>query len=606
MEQELQKLLQKIISELYNVHLEEIQLDTPPKKELWDYAFGCFPLAKELKKWPQVIAEELKLALLENQKNTVAQQGQILVSDASIAWPYLNITLNHSKLWVLHLLHRYNKTKIQDNQKDKTVIIDYIWANVWKPLHIGHVCTPSQWEAMVNAYKEAGFTVISDSHIWDWGIIFGKLILAYKKWGEKEKLSWDAVEYLLELYVKITNESAVDDSIEEQTREEFKKLSEWNPESVALWKLFTSESIDAMNKVLARLHVKPDFNIGESFYEWIGLPKIENYPDLSENMHEVVNELIALGIATKNEDNSVGVEFSEASGIPSCILQKRNGTHGYLASDLACIKYRMKNWSPESIIYFVDVRQKLHLEQVFYISKKAWWTKRNWAAETELFHAYNGFISGKDWAFSTRKGNIIRLSEVLDQAEQRARKLILEKRDDLQEGDEKLKSLGRIIWIWAIKYGYLKKKRTTDVIFDWDEFMSFEGNSGPYIQYAYVRATKILSKAVWDYSKINYDDMSEYSKKKSLKISRQLIYKLWKFYSSDGVLQECLEKESPHIIAQYTYELTKDFSDFYSNVSVLDELDLNMKNVHLTIVKEYSLMIEKCFNILGIELPDEM
>lgn len=457
---------------------------------------------------------------------------------------------------------------------------------------------------MIEAYKYAWYNVISDSHIWDWGIIFWKLICAYKKYGDQEELEKNAVQHLLDLYVRITKDAEKDQTIEESFRQEFKLLSQWNWNSVEYWKMFTSKSITAMNQVLARLHVKPDYNIWESFYEWIWLPKIENYPDLQNNMHDIVTELIKLWVATKNEDNSVWVEFSEESGLPSCILQKRNGTHWYLASDLASIKYRMKNWEPEMIVYYVDVRQKLHFKQVFEIAKNAWWLKRNNKDDTSLFHAYNWFISGKDGAFSTRKWNIIKLWKVLDEAEERAKKLILEKRSDLKKWDNQLQKLARIIWIWAIKYGYLKKKRTTDVIFDWNEFMSFEWNSWPYIQYAYVRASKLLEdNHIWE---IDFNDTSSYNNVQALEKFEKLILKVIDFKEDWAILDQSIKQHMPHIIAQYSYELTKDFNDFYDKVRINSETDKNMKNALLYWVKAYSHNIEICFSILWIELPDEM
>jgi arginyl-tRNA synthetase len=196
---------------------------------------------------------------------------------------------------------------------------------------------------------------------------------------------------------------------------------------------------------------------------------MEDYPDLSSSMKDVVTELIAKNIATKNEDGSVGVVFPDEMNIPSCILQKRDGTHGYLASDLASVKYRMDNWNPKKILYFVDVRQQLHLKQAFVISKMAGWIN---ASTTEITHAHNGFISLKDGAMSTRKGKIIKLEKLLDEAEKKAAEIIQAKRDDIS-GDA-LESLSRIIGVGAIKYGYLKKSRTSDSIFDWDEYMSFE------------------------------------------------------------------------------------------------------------------------------------
>jgi arginyl-tRNA synthetase len=368
--------------------------------------------------------------------------------------------------------------------------------------------------------------------------------------------------------------------------------------------MFTSKSIDAMNQVLARLHVKPDFNIWESFYEGIWLPKIEDYPDLITNMHEIVQELIEVWVATKNDDNSVWVDFPEESWLPSCILQKRDGTHGYLASDLASIKYRMQNWSPDHIVYYVDVRQKLHFEQAFNIASRAWWLTRKWNSDTSLFHAYNWFISWKDGAFSTRKWNIIKLWEVLDQAEHRAEKLILEKRSDLEAGDSKLEELSRIIGIWAIKYGYLKKKRTTDVVFDWDEFMTFEWNSGPYIQYAYVRASKILNDN--EDFEVDFDDGQDYKNDLALEKLEKLIKKIMKFDEKNWCLEESISNATPHIIAQYCYELTRDFNDFYDKVHISSEDDTNMKSAFLYATKAYAQNIEICFEILWIELPNEM
>ncbi len=601
MEKLVQDILKQCIYDLYETELDTLDLSIPPKKKLWDFAFACFPLAKIAKKSPQDIADEIQAY--------VEKKDFPAIKKLDKAWPYLNIFIKRTKQETLKYIQELQaaKTKQQESFAQEnnwnTIIVDYIWANVWKPLHIGHMCTPCQWQSIINSYKASAYNVISDSHIWDWGIIFWKLIVAYKKYWDETQLNENAVEHLLELYVKITADTESDESLWDDFREAFKKLSEWDSESVQYWKMFTSRSIEAMNIQLARLHVQPDYNIWESFYEGIWLPKIEDYPDLQDNMHEIVEELVDLWIATKNADNSVWVNFPEDTAIPSCILQKQNGTHGYLASDLACIKYRMQNWAPEKIVYSVDVRQKLHFEQAFYISKAAGWLKRPWKSETILFHAYNWFISGKEWAFSTRKGNIIPLHEVLDEAEIRAKKLILEKRQDFSE--DELNTLSKIIWIWAIKYGYLKKKRTTDVVFDWEEFMTFEWNSGPYIQYAYVRASKILVDHSIS-SDIDFSDSSQYTNATNLEKAEQLTKKLQSYYHKEWALQESLEKNMPHLIAQYSYEITKSFNDFYDKVRITSETDENMKNAFISIVWEYKIVIEQCFSILWIELPTEM
>ncbi len=583
MEEKLISLLKDTIKSLYNLDIQNIKLETPPKKELWDFAFWAFLLARDLKKNPNLIAIEISEKI--NQNN--------LIDKASVDWPYLNIFLNKSSFNDL-FINIYSSEffdNISKTWKDKTIFIDYIWANVWKPLHIWHMCTPNQWQAMINAYKKLGYNVVSDSHIWDWWIIFGKLILAYKTWWDEQKLKENAVDYLLELYVKVTSETEKNpEELEQKIRNEFKLLSSWDSDSVELWKKFTSYSIDSMNEQLARLNIKPDYNIWESFYEWLNLPKLENYPDLKDDMHSIVNELIEKNIATKNEDNSVWVDFWEDSKIPSCMLQKRDWTHWYLASDLSAVKYRMQNWNPEKIVYFVDSRQQMHLKQVFEISKKAWWTNN-----TELFHASNWFISLKDWAMSTRSGRIIKLDTLLDESENRAKKIILEKRDDIVW--EELEELSKIIWIWAIKYWYLKKSRESDVIFDWDEFMTFEGNSWPYIQYAYVRSIRILENFWKDLSNINNKIIFENDEETDL-IKNLYIY--------ENILLEATKTNHPHLLCKYSYDITKSFNSFYNNIHILNEEDFDKKISRLKLVELFWIILKDTFSILWIDMPNKM
>ena len=590
--QKLQDILKNTIKTTYDINLDEINLETPPKKELWDFAFGCFVLSKELHKNPAIIALELKDILLSP---NFLKSG---LKDISTAGPYLNIKLDYSFYADIFKDYTLENQNIWQNQN---IVIDYIWANVWKPLHIGHMCTPNIWQVIINLYKKLWYNVISDSHIGDWGIIFWKLILAYKKWWDEEKLFENAVEYLLELYIKITSESEKDNSLEEQFRQEFKKLSSWNKESVEFWAKFTSESIKAVNISLSRMWIKPDFDIWESFYEGIWLPKLQNYPDLKYSMKDIVKELVEKWIATKNEDGSIWVIFPDEK-IPSCMLQKRDGTHGYLASDLAAIKYRIDNWNPKKILYFVDVRQKLHLTQAFEIAKLAWWINivksEDDNNKCDLIHAYNWFISLKTGAMSSRKWNIIKLDKLLDESNSRAKKIILEKRNDISW--EELEELAEIIWIWAIKYWYLSKSRTSDVVFDWDDAMTFEWNSWPYLQYAYVRALRIIEK-----SEFSEDDIDNFL----------INSKFWSSFEVDlfneivnynDILLEVSENLLPHQLCAYLYSLTKSFSSFYNNVQILWEKDEEYKKFKLKLVLEFVKIVRDIFEILAIKLPTKM
>lgn len=573
------KILIQTIKELYAIDLNEIKLENPPKKELGDFCFGPFMLAKTTGKNPTIISNELKNSL-ENNTHFL---------ELTIAGPYLNFKLSY-EFYTQLFLHEIQT--IPQIGNGKTVVVDYIWANVWKPLHIGHMCTPNQGQVTCNLFRLLGYKVIWDSHLWDWGIIFWKLILAYKMWWDETKLRQNAVNHLFELYVKITAESEKDETLEEKTRAEFKALSQGNPESVNYWKEFTAYSISAMQVQLNRLNVKPDFDIWESFYEGI-LPKIWNQPDLKHKMSEVVKELIEKKIATQNEDGSVWVVFDEKIKIPSVMLAKRDGTHGYFASDLAAIKYRVENWHPERIIYHIDSRQDLHFKQAFEIASNASWIEKN-----KLFFAWNGFIALKTWAMSTRKGNIIKLDSLLDEAVDRAKKILLEKNPDVSEKD--LAEISEIIWVWAIKYWYLSKWRTTDMIFDWDEFMTFEGNSFPYVAYSYVRALRVLEKSWISLETITTSKISE-------KFSHPEQVSLYKEISA---LNETLiwvsENITHHNLVMYGYNLAKNFSAFYNSVSILNEENIEKKMLNLKLIHSYLETQKIVFAVLAITLPTKM
>lgn len=606
-----QKLLD-IVFNKYWIKLENISswLSYPPNKELWDFAFSVFGISKEIKWNPIQIAQELS-SIIDNDKN-------MFVSASNSGW-YINFFLN-DKIFLEELSNIDLKER---NSNNKTIVVDYIGANVGKPLHIWHLCTPSLGQSIINIYKHLGYNVISDSHFWDWGGIFGKLIYAWKyesefydwwldwkdcnnlliqenkqtiqenKLFKKCMLNKYWVEYLLKLYQSSFNFTADEEhkEIEKDSMNEFKKLSEWDKENVELWKKFTSISIEEVSKQLEEeLWVKPQYNIWESFYEWLNLPRPnnENYPELQYNMKDIVKILLDKKIASQNEDWSVWVVFPEESKIPSCVLQKKDWTGLYLTSDLAAIKYRLDNWKPSKIIYFVDVRQQLHLKQAFYIAKNTWKEAEN----IELFHAFNGFIKLKEWAMSTRKWTVIFLKDLIEEWYTKTKEILISKWRELSQ--ENIKA----ITIAAIKYSYLSQDREKDVVFDWDKALNFEWNSGPYIQYAYVRASKIIN---------NYKLLITNLKEKNIELSifdKTIIKKLLEF---ECKIEETAKKYKPSILAQYCYELAQEFNSFYVNSGkILEEKDEKIKNLKLFLVQITAEILKKWFSILAIDMPNEM
>jgi len=389
--------------------------------------------------------------------------------------------------------------------------------------------------------------------------------------------------------VQATSEAEKTPELENEFRSSFAKLASGEKEYMDIWAKFTKKSIAAMQIQLDRLQVKPTYDIGESFYEGIGLPKMGEYPDLKHTMKDIVQELIAKNIATQNEDGSVGVVFDETLKIPSCILAKRDGTHGYLASDLAAIKYRSENWSPERIIYHVDVRQDLHFRQAFEIASHA-----SWIAKDKLFFAANGFISLKSGAISTRTGNIIKLEDLLGEATERAGKILQEKNPDISP--QELKELSEIIGIGAIKFGYLSKSRQSDMVFDWDEFMTFEGKSFPYVAYNYVRARRILENA--QYSPKN-DVTAHFSTPSEMTLYRDIC-------QFPDVCVHAFQQVAYHGLVEYSYTLAKSFSAFYTSNNILATEDTAKKSFLLHLAHQYTQVQKELFEILGISLPEKM
>lgn len=637
--QNITSLIAWAIHTLYGVEFVPT-LSVAPKPELGEYCTNVFPLAKSVGKAPNIISEEVASEL--------AKHTDIFVS-TSATGGYVNFFLTDT-VW-LELFSSLDQPTNQPTDQS-TIVIDYIGANAGKPLHIGHICTPSIGQTICNLYRHLGHHVISDSHFGDWGGIFGKLIYAWKHeevenifiqleniitstreiwlreiWKNKDRFErlnllveefW--VDFILALYqsfhylmwLKSENEQNLQ---EQAAREEFKKLSEWDTANVELWKRFTSISITETEKKLDLLNVHTTYNIGESFYEWLGLPRPngEDYPLLNgENgdkkctMKDIVAELIEKWVATQNEDGSVGVVFPEEMKMPSCILQKKDGTGLYLTSDLAAIRYRLTNgWNPSKIIYSVDVRQQLHLKQVFTIAQMAW---PELTKDVEFFHAFNGFIKLKEGAMSTRHGTVIFLQALIDEGNERTTAILEEK---WRTGENALKQEDiQAITVGAIKYSYLAQDREKDVTFDWDKALSFEGNSGPYIQYAYVRAKKISTspqpspkwegvsgttsplwrRGDWEVRYSTYD--------------KSLIQVLARM---DEVIRETADKYKPHILALYSYDVAVTFNSFYVHTpKILEETDEHLKRFRLELVEKTTETLKLGFSLLGIEMPSEM
>ena len=578
--QNIQTLISTTIKSLYGVDFTP-DVSPAPKPELGEYCVNIFPIVKSVGKAPNIISQEVADALGKNTETFVSTNA---------TGGYVNFSLTNS-VW-LNMFEDIRK--IQPHAKNgKKAVMEIFSLNVGKPLHIGHLCPTSTGQAIVNVHRYLGWDVIVDNHMWDWWSLFGKLIVGYEKYGNAVKLEQDGVEHLMELYVKITADIEKDPQVDQECKNAFVKLSKWDKELMELWGNFTKTSLKKANQVIEKLHIHNDVAIGEAFYEWLPLPKIGDYPELRYNMDAIVLELIEKKIATKNEDGSVWIIFTEETKLPSTILEKRDGTHGYLASDLACVKYRVTNgWNPNKISIWTDIRQALHFKQVFTTARMAWWV----SDDIELVHVGNGFISLPDGAMSSRKWNIIRLDDLIKEGFSRTKSILTEKGRTLWDADIQEITVG------AIKYSYLMQDRERNVVFDWDKALSFEWNSGPYIQYAYVRAKKIVES--WN---INRESKIDFPTTYDLPLTnydKSLIQTLARMCDA---IDNTAKTYKPHHLALYCYDLAVSFNSFYVHTpKILEETEQDLKDFRLALVHTVATQLELWFDLLGIKMPSEM
>ena len=575
----MQKLIQSLLSSL-SVDVSLIAGGRPPKKEHGDIMLNVFALAKSQGIPPNICAENIANSL----------SGHSYIASLSTIGGYVNVILSTDG--IVALTEESLVLTPQNLLSGTHTIIDYIGVNVWKPAHIGHLCTPALGQSMIEMTRFLGGRVTSDSHIGDWGGIFGKLIVAFEKYGNREELEKSPIDHLFHLYVKITADVEANPEVDQECRDAFVELSKGNPYHVELWREFTNYTNTEVDRMMNIIGVKCDYHIGESFYQWITEinKELKNIPLLTHTMKMIVDELVEKEIATRNEDGSVAVIFDESLKLPSTVIQKKDGAMLYITSDIACVKYRLTNgWKPTTIGYFADMRQSLHFRQVFTITHLAWPELLEWV---DFFHAGNGAIRLKDGAMSTRKGNIIRLETLIDDAFDRVASVLKEKHRILSDEDLHAIAVG------AVKYAYLSQDREKDVVFDTDKATALEWNSGPYIQYASVRAQEILRQAgdvSFDYS-LSSEMVSSYDRELLLILSESL-----------KTIIDAHSRVKPHMIALQAYAIASMFNAFYSHSGkITTEEDLNLKAWRLSLVRASYEHLRTLFALMAIPLPQHM
>ena len=565
---DLKEIIANEIQKVTNVETIYDYIEVPANKEMGDFSLPCFKLAKELKKAPQIIATEIKdkLNIPDN-----------IVLETKVVNGYLNFYLNPmliAKTVLEEFEDKKEKYGSSDIGKGQTVVIDYSSPNIAKPFHIGHLRSTVIGNSLHNIYKFLGYNVVGINHLGDYGTQFGKLIEGYKRWGSEYDIEHNPIDELTKIYIRINNLCKEDESVLEACRNNFKKLEDGDEYCTKLWQKFRDLSLKEFQKVYDLLDVHFDSSNGEAFY--------------SDKMPEIVQILEKTG--RLGESEGARVTNLDEYNITSCIIEKTNGSTTYATRDLAAIMYRARTYNYDKALYVTSYEQNLHFKQVFETAKLLGIDKKY---TDGLEHIPFGMVQLKTGKMSTREGNIIKLEELLNEAITRASKIIEEKNSNLENKEEVAKKVG----IGAVIFNDLYNSRIKDEIFDWDIMLNFNGETGPYLQYMYVRTNSVLEKA----NKVpNIQNV-----KIELLKDNASIYLIKEMYNFENIVKQSAEKNEPYIISRYLINIAKAFSSFYNdNKIICDDVDIQNARVYLTYCT--NVILKTGASLLGIQMPNKM
>lgn len=561
------------ISKVTNIDANEIKgyIEIPKDASMGDYAFPCFSLAKSLRKAPPMIANEIKekLDITDTDIETV-----------EIAGGYLNFTISKNELAKVVLEEialkneEYGKSDIG---KGKKIVIDYSAPNIAKPFHIGHLRSTVIGGALYNIYKYLGYSVTGINHLGDYGTQFGKLIEGYKLWGQEYNIEENPIEELTKIYIRINEACKENEQVLENCRNNFKKLEDGDEYCTKVWEKFRSLSLKEFKKVYELLGSKFDSWNGEAFY--------------SDKMPEVIDILSKTGRLVESQGAKI-IDL-EAEGINTpCIIEKSNGSTTYATRDLAAILYRARTYDFDKALYVTSYEQVLHFKQVFEVAKLLGLDERHTKG---LEHVAFGMVLLPTGKMSTREGNVVKLEELLNEAISKVKEIIEEKNPDFTE--EEKQDIAKKVGIGAVIFNDLSGSRIKDEIFDWDTMLNFNGETGPYIQYTYVRTNSVLKKAGY-IPEIKDIDFSKLTDKET-----QTVLKL--IYSFTNVIEQATVKNEPSIIARFLIDLSKAYSSFYNENKIIVE-DKNVQDARVYLTYATNLVLKNGAKLLGIDMPEKM
>jgi arginyl-tRNA synthetase len=560
------KVIELLDEKIDSLSAEEIEdlIEVPPSYDMGDYAFPTFRLAKEYRKAPNAIAEDIASKMEGNEFfDRVQNQG-----------PYVNFFINRNKLAedvISEVMEKKEKYGSSEMGEGKKVIVEFSSPNIAKPFHIGHIRTTVIGNSLAKIYKFLGFDTVTINHLGDYGTQFGMLISAYKKWGDREVIEANPISELLKLYVRFNKEAEEKPELQDEARYWFKELENKNGEAMELWQWIRDISLKEFNRVYDMLNIKFDSYAGESFY--------------SDKMPEVLEEMKEKGIV-KESEGALIVDLEEY-GMPPALIMKKDGSTLYTTRDIAAALYRKKHYDFHKNLYVVASQQNLHFKAWIKIVELMGY---EWAKD--CIHIPFGMVSLEEGTLSTRKGRVVFLEDVLNKAIESTRNIIEERNPNLENKALVAKQVG----IGAILFQELFNQRIKDYTFNWDRTLSFEGETGPYVQYTHARANSLLEKGGFEHDlEIDFNHLTG---EDEINIIRMI-------YDFPGIVVDAMEKNEPFYITRQIVEVAKAFNKFYNSTQIITE-DEEAKKARLALVYSTKTVIKTGLGLLGIEAPNKM
>ena len=567
-----EKIAGLLVDIVEGLSIEEIEsmLEIPTDEKMGDYAFPCFRLAKQLRKAPPAIAKDIAAKLGENPLFSKVEQVNAYVNLFLEREGFLATTLAE----VIERKERFGSSDIGNNRK---VIVEYSSPNIAKPFHIGHIRSTVIGNAIYKMYDFLGYDTVRVNHLGDYGTQFGKMIVAYRRWGNREDVEQSPIQTLLGYYVKYHEASEADPSLEDEARATFTKLENGAEEENALWQWFRDESLKEFAKVYQMLGIEFDSYAGESFY--------------SDKMDTVIERLKERSLLEESEGAHI-VDLSSKDLSPALIM-KKDGSTLYITRDIAAAIYRKEHYDFYKNIYVVASQQNLHFQQWMAIVEMMGY---DWAKD--CVHVPFGLVSLEDGTMSTRHGRVVFLIDVLNKAIEQTREIIMEKNVNTDNVDITASQVG----IGAVIFNELSNGRIKDYVFSWDKVLNFDGETGPYVQYTHARAASVLRNAGIDtdgpLNALGDADMKYISSDNAYALTREI-------YAFPSVIQEAAEKYEPSIVTRHVVNVAQSFNRFYHNEHILVD-DEQERKAKLLLTFAAKQTIKNGLLLLGMQVPERM